>query len=233
MEEKIQFQSDDLSIQGLISRGEGPQGVVITHPHPQFGGDMYNPVVESIANVYQRQRITTLRFNFRGVGSSQGSYGGGTGEQADVLAAVRCLRENGQEHIHLAGYSFGAWVNAHLDQAAADIHSMTMVSPPVAFMAFDDGLSLPRLDLVVSGGRDDIAPPGLIRNLMPAWNPQAVFREIQDADHFYFGFFTELEAVLAENMVQRPETGNAQKVLGSKENTEDGGQRSEVGDRKH
>ena len=200
MEEKIQFQSGDLSIQGLISQGQGSKGVVITHPHPQFGGDMYNPVVESIAHVHQRQGSTTLRFNFRGVGSSQGHYGDGIGEQADVLAAIGCLRENGQDHIHLAGYSFGAWVNAHIDPQAATIDAMSMVSPPVAFMAFEEGLSLPRLDLVVSGSQDDIAPPARIRSLLPDWNTKASFSEIQGADHFYFGFFKELEAILAENL---------------------------------
>jgi len=200
MEEKIQFQSNDLSIQGLISHGQGPKGIVITHPHPQFGGDMYNPVVESIAHVYQHQGITTLRFNFRGVGSSQGSYGDGIGEQEDVLAAIRCLRDNGHEHIDLAGYSFGAWVNAHIDPEATEISTMTMVSPPVAFMDFDDSLSLPRLNLVVSGSQDDIAPPGRIRSRLQGWNPKATFKEIQGADHFYFGFFKELEAVLSENI---------------------------------
>lgn len=199
MEERIQFESGALSIQGLINHGQGRKGVVITHPHPQFGGDMYNPVVESIAHVYQRQGITTLRFNFRGVGSSQGSYSDGIGEQEDVLAALRCLRDNGQEHIDLAGYSFGAWVNAHIDQEAVEISAMTMVSPPVAFMNFDDSLTLPRLNLVVSGSQDDIAPPGRIRSRMQGWNPKATFKEIQGADHFYVGFFKELEAVLTEN----------------------------------
>lgn len=198
MEEKIQFQSGDLSIEGLIRPGQGQRGIVITHPHPQYGGDMYNPVVESIGHAYQRKGVTTLRFNFRGVGSSQGSYGNGLGEQQDVLAAVHSLKEKGLDHIDLAGYSFGAWVNAHLNPGTTAIQTLVMVSPPVAFMAFNAGLTLPRLGLVVSGSQDDIAPPGQIRSLLPGWNPEAVFKEIQDADHFYFGFFKELETVLTE-----------------------------------
>jgi len=200
MEEKILFQSGDLKIEGLFSRGQTPRGVVITHPHPQYGGDMYNPVVESIGHVYQRKGITTLRFNFRGVGSSGGSYGDGIGEQKDVLAAVRFLRETGLDHIDLAGYSFGAWVNAHIASTAVAVNTLIMVSPPVAFMAFDAGLSLPKLELVASGSEDDIAPADQIRSLLPGWNPDAVFEEIQGADHFYFGFFKELETVLAENL---------------------------------
>jgi len=200
MEEKIQFQSGDLSIEGLISQGQGQRGVVITHPHSLYGGDMYNPVVASIGHVYQRRGISTLRFNFRGVGASQGSFADGIGEQQDVLAAVNWLKEKGLNHIDLAGYSFGAWVSAHLDPGAAAIQALVMVSPPVAFMAFDAGLTLPRLGLVVSGSQDDIAPPDQIRSLLPGWNPVAVFKEIQDADHFYFGFFKELEAILTENL---------------------------------
>jgi len=159
---------------------------------------MYNPVVESISHVYQRKGMTTLRFNFRGVGSSEGSYGDGIGEGEDVLAAVCYLREKGQGQIDLAGYSFGAWVNAHLDPGDAAINTMIMVSPPVAFMAFDAGLSLPQLGLVVSGSQDEIAPPDKIQGLMPGWNPRASFKGIQGADHFYFGFFKELESVLTE-----------------------------------
>lgn len=200
MEEKIQIQSGDLILEGLISRGREPRGVVVTHPHPLYGGDMHNPVVESILHVYQRKGCSTLRFNFRGVGSSQGNFGDGIGEQEDVLAAVRCLKKIGPDRIDLAGYSFGAWVNAHFDPTAAAIEAMVMVSPPVAFMTFEEDLALPRLELVVSGSRDEIAPVSRIRDMLPVWNPQAAFKEIQKADHFYFGFFKELEAVLAENL---------------------------------
>ncbi len=200
MEKKIEFIANGLSIKGMISRGTGTKGVVITHPHPQYGGDMYNPVVESIGRVYQQKGITTLRFNFRGVGLSDGSYGDGIGEQEDVLAAVACLKKQGVDDIDLAGYSFGAWVNAHVKVGTAPVSTMIMVSPPVAFMDFNTDLALPRLDLVVSGSQDEIAPAGKIRNLMPDWNPDAVFEEIQGADHFYFGFFDELESILSKNI---------------------------------
>lgn len=200
MEKKIEFIANGLSIEGMISRGTGTKGVVITHPHPQYGGDMYNPVVESIGRVYQQKGITTLRFNFRGVGLSDGSYGDGIGEQEDVLAAVACLKKQGVDDIDLAGYSFGAWVNAHVKVGTAPVSTMIMVSPPVAFMDFNTNLALPRLDLVVSGSQDEIAPAGKIRNLMPDWNPDAVFEEIQGADHFYFGLFDELESILSKNI---------------------------------
>ncbi|MCG6911579.1 MAG: alpha/beta hydrolase [Deltaproteobacteria bacterium] len=203
MEKKVEFKSEGFRIQGLISRGTGPGGIVITHPHPQFGGDMYNPVVESIGSVYQRKNRTTLRFNFRGVGASEGRYSEGVGEREDVLTAVAWLRQEGIDRIDLAGYSFGAWVNAHVDGRAAAIDRMIMVSPPVAFIKFEEGLRLPRLELVVGGSRDEIAPPGVIRGLLPQWNADARFEEIQGADHFYFGYFEQLEAILEKYVFER------------------------------
>jgi len=200
MEEKIEFKSNDLRIQGLVRRSTGEKGVVITHPHPQYGGDMYNPVVASIGKAYQQKGITTLRFNFRGVGMSQGTYGEGIGEQEDVLAAVDWLRKQGTVVTDLAGYSFGAWVNAQIKPGTAAINAMTMVSPPVAFMDFKGVSSLPDLRLVVSGSRDEIAPADRIQTLVPMWNPDAVFEKIEGADHFYSGFFDELESILEEDL---------------------------------
>ena len=196
MEEKVQFQSDDLKIEGLVRRNAGAKGVVITHPHPQYGGDMYNPVVEAIEHAYHQRNITTLRFNFRGVGKSEGHYGDGIGEQQDVCGAIQYLHEQGVEQIDLAGYSFGAWVNAHITPEAAPLKRMVMVSPPVAFMAFDAIRAIPQLSLVISGSRDEIAPVNRIETLLPDWNPDAKFEKIAGADHFYFGYFDELASIL-------------------------------------
>ena len=197
MQEKVQFQSDNLMIEGLIRRNADAQGVVITHPHPQYGGDMYNPVVEAIERAYHKKGVTTLRFNFRGVGGSQGRYSDGMGEQKDTTAAIQYLQEQGFQHIDLAGYSFGAWVNAQITLESAWLRHMIMVSPPVALMAFEAVQTIPRLRLVVSGTQDEIAPVGMIENLLPGWNPEAVFEKIDGADHFYFGFFDELEQILS------------------------------------
>ena len=73
---------------------------------------MHNNVVESLVHAYQRAGYATLRFNFRGVGSSQGKYDQGEGEREDVKAALHYLAEQGKNVVDLAGYSFGAWVNA-------------------------------------------------------------------------------------------------------------------------
>ena len=87
-EEPVFFMSGTLQIQGLLQTKPGDKGVVITHPHPLYGGSMHNNVVESLVHAYQQAGYATLRFNFRGVGSSQGKYDDGQGEQEDVKISI-------------------------------------------------------------------------------------------------------------------------------------------------
>lgn len=113
MPEKVTFfDSGPLKMQGLLEEHSGEKGVVVTHPHPLYGGDMYNHVVEAVCQAYQEREYSCLRFNFRGVGLSEGEYDKGIGEQDDVMAALDYLSALGQNEIDLVGYSFGAWVNA-------------------------------------------------------------------------------------------------------------------------
>jgi alpha/beta superfamily hydrolase len=198
MASKIFFQSDDLQIESLLDERPGDKGVVISHPHPLYGGNMYAAGVESILHAYWKKGYTTLRFNFRGVGGSQGRYDNGIGEQQDVRAAISFLAETGIKTIDLAGYSFGAWVNFHAFQADTPVERMIMVSPPAGFMEFEQVPAIDCLKLVVTGSQDQIAPPGLIEQLLPAWNPEARFEIIEGADHFYGGYLDRLESVLNE-----------------------------------
>ncbi|MBE0664622.1 MAG: alpha/beta hydrolase [Candidatus Aminicenantes bacterium] len=198
MEQTVFFKSEGLELEALLSRESGDRAVVVTHPHPLYGGEMQNPVVETTARAYQKIGYATLRFNFRGVGSSRGSYDDGKGEGQDVLAAMSYLSDMGFKKIDLAGYSFGAWVNAHTDPGDACYERMVMVSPPVAFMDFSKVSTLPRLALVVAGGRDDIGPPDMIRQSLPGWNPMARFEIIPETDHFYSGAIDALEGVLSK-----------------------------------
>lgn len=196
MAEKILVQSDNLQIEGLLDRRTTDKGAVISHPHPLYGGNMYAAGVESIVHAYWKKGYTTLRFNFRGVGNSQGLYDNGVGEQQDVLAALSFLSETGTKQIDLAGYSFGAWVNAHAVQQDTPVDRMILVSPPVGFMDFTKIAAIDRLKLVVTGSRDQIAPAEQIRMLLPAWNPEARFEIIEGADHFYGGYLDRLEKIL-------------------------------------
>jgi alpha/beta superfamily hydrolase len=200
MEKGIAFSAGSFEIEGLLCKNSDDRGVVITHPHPLYGGNMHNNVVGAIARTYQTQGYSTLRFNFRGVGSSQGSYSDGIGEQEDVRAAIAYLADLGLKQIDLAGYSFGAWVNGNISCAEDGIANMVMVSPPVAFIDFGPLGALGCLKLIITGSRDDIAPAEMIRRSYRKWNAEAQFEVIDGADHFYGGYENRLEEVLLSNI---------------------------------
>ncbi len=200
MEQRCQFNSDDLILEGLLKPGSSSHGLIVTHPHPLYGGDMANPVVATITQALAAPEDTTLRFNFRGVGNSEGAYADGVGEQRDVLAAVHWLAARGLESIHLAGYSFGSWINARM---ASDRNislplplSLTLVAPPVAFLDFSDMSSPSSLERIVAGERDEYAPPDQIRRILEHWQSAAPLVVIPRANHFFSGCLEQLAAAL-------------------------------------
>jgi len=191
------FASENRQIEGVLERVSDARGVVITHPHPLYGGDMDNAVVLAVRNAYRRKRFSTLRFNFRGVGRSQGRHDQGIGERRDVQAARAFLAGTGMTEIDLAGYSFGAWVNA---EAGGGFQRMLMVSPPLAIIDFGPPAPIANLHLIVTGEQDEIAPPALIDRVRARWNPAAAFEVIPGADHFYTGLLKTLEDTIAARL---------------------------------
>lgn len=196
MEKPISFLSTGFEIEGLLEIFPGMRGVVVTHPHPLYGGEMRNAVVEAMRRAYAESGFSTLRFNFRGVGKSQGRHNQGFGEQDDMRAAVAYLRDMGIKLVHLCGYSFGAWVSARAVMSGLSIETMVMVSPPVAFMDFEGMTGIDALQWVLVGDRDEIAPISRIREMIPSWNPNAGLEIIPGADHFFSGQMKTLESTL-------------------------------------
>jgi len=196
-EEKIRFLSKNLLIEGLLCIQEGEKGVVVTHPHSLYGGTMYNQVVETVVEVYQDKGFSTLRFNFRGVEGSEGSYDEGKGEQEDVRSALKYMYKRGKRDVDLTGYSFGAWVNAKINDSHSLCNRIVMISRPVAFVDFTFLSFNPKIRLVVAGGKDDIAPADKITNVINTWNPKAHFEVIEGADHFYTGKIESLKSTLS------------------------------------
>ena len=207
MAEKVTFLSEGYDIEGLFIRRIEDKGAVITHPHPLYGGDMYSMVIETIVHAYNQKGYSTLKFNFRGVGNSQGHYDNGIGEQRDVLAALSYIASMGINTIDLVGYSFGAWVNAHAIREDTILKNMVMVSPPVGFMGFKPAVALNCLGCVITGNEDDIAPAEAIKHALPTWNPEARLDIIDGADHFYDGYLKELESAVLNYLSTRD--GNA------------------------
>ncbi len=197
MEKTIFFNDAEVRLEGRLLMASPKQAVVITHPHPLYGGDMDNAVVTAIAEAYNREGWSTLRFNFRGTGRSSGHHEDGIGEQADVQAAITCLQNLGFQRIDLAGYSFGAWVLTNWSRSAGDHpHRIFLVAPPVAFVDFTK-MAIPGLHSVFTGSLDDLAPPSRINLCLPHWHAEARLNVIQGADHSFWGHFQTLQREIA------------------------------------
>ena len=182
----------------MLDHNSSQKAVIISHPHPLHGGDMDNPVVMTVARAFFEKGFTTLRFNFRGMGSSTGSFDNGYGEQEDVRAAISFLADKGFQNISLAGYSFGSRMNAAVVSKGCMIEDHIMVSPPMAFMSFDDIEQMPSTGLVVTGRNDEIAPPGLIEKHIKRWGISPRFDIIENCNHFYSGGLKKLRILLAD-----------------------------------
>jgi alpha/beta superfamily hydrolase len=163
-ERAVTIHSGGLQLEGAIREGDGTLASLVLHPHPQYGGDMHNHVVMAVCDATAAVGATTLRFNFRGTGRSEGAHSRGPGEADDARAAAAFLRAGAPEaKLLVTGYSFGAMIAAIV---AADIRpdALALVSPPVGMM------ELPAIDaalpvLVAAGDRDQVVSVEEVRAL--------------------------------------------------------------------
>jgi len=203
-EQAITFTSGDtVRLDGRLRRATGANAVVITHPHPLYGGDSDHPVVALLTGLYQQHGYTTLRFNFRSVGARGETDDAGRGERADLRAAADYLAGLGQTVTDLAGYSFGAWINLSLDPPLATVRRQVLVSPPVAFIPFGVIPPVAAELLIVTGDRDAFAPPADVQEQAQRWHPQARLQVLQGVDHFYGNALGSLAAMVNAWLVER------------------------------
>lgn len=196
---KKKITAGPLTLEARLEIQSPTKGVVITHPHPLYGGDMDNPVVSVIQGAFRKKGFTTLTFNFRGVGASTGKFDNGRGEIQDLGYALDHLKALGIQAPWLAGYSFGAWVNAHTQRT--DLSRMLLVSPPVAFMDFSEAGAMDCPVAAVTGSLDEIAPPPLVKPLMERLDQESSLVVMEGADHFYSGFTEELSATVSDLII--------------------------------
>lgn len=196
-EERIFFTGGSFEIEGLYRSNEGNCGVVVTHPHSLMGGSMMNNVVNALVTTFYRNGFSTLRFNFRGVGRSGGAFDNGVGEQDDVRGALAFLEEKGKGSIVLAGYSFGAWVNAKLFPGLDHLSDVIIVSPPIDFVPFDFSGVKDRCGLIICGDRDQFCPIDDLKRILQDMNCRCRIDIVGGADHFYFGWEQDIADHLA------------------------------------
>jgi alpha/beta superfamily hydrolase len=191
MEEEVSIPGPGITLEGRLTPGAGPGGAVITHPHPLFGGSMANNVVWTAVRALAARQMAALRFNFRGVGRSTGTYGGGVEETADVAAALAFLQSRTSGPYYVVGYSFGAFVAGRALLDGLDAAGAIFIAPPIAFMDLSFLPQVPHLRLIVVGDRDELCPLASLEALLaagpaPAGETPAV-KVIQGADHFFGG----------------------------------------------
>lgn len=174
--------------------------VVLCHPHPLYGGSMDNTVVLSMAEALEQEGFIALRFNFRGVGRSQGSYGGGVAEEEDIRAALAfasSLKEATPGWIGLAGYSFGARVALGVGCHDDRVKALAAISPPLSSLTADllEGCTKPKL--FIMGDRDHVSAPETLQAFLTRIPQPKESEVVPGADHFWFGFEDKVARRLA------------------------------------
>jgi uncharacterized protein len=204
-ESRVTFPCGDLKLEGLLTlpEGEASGAAVVCHPHPLYGGSMYNNVVEALLDALWQRQFATLRFNFRGVGESEGEYDGGEGELDDVRGAVAFLAGKAAvRSVMLAGYSFGASVSLRAGLTDPGVNRLVLVALPVALMTGpSDSISKPVL--LVSGDRDSYSPVEPLRTLATKLGSRTRLEILAGADHFFGGYEARLSALIGATLADR------------------------------
>ena len=165
---------------------------VLAHPHPLHGGSLHNPVVFRCERGLNRAGLTTLRFNFRGVGTSEGAHDEGRGEVEDLAAAATWLRGVEPEvPLILVGYSFGAWCAARHAVNDAKVTALVAIGLPVNRYDFSwlERLRCPMV--IVQGSGDEFGDPDEVGALLGRVKPGAELRVVRDTTHRFPGRTTE------------------------------------------
>lgn len=198
---RVTIPAAGLLLEGCLDlpEGKGPfPGVVVCHPHPLYGGNMENNVVVAVSRALTRRGTAALRFNFRGVGRSQGVFAGGTGEQEDAKAALAYLAAQkaiDPARTGIAGYSFGGMVALLAGEASPAAGALAAVSP-VLFPGMLTACAKPKL--IICGERDELLPCTQIMQEAAAMAEPKTVLTVPGADHFWRGREEEVAGPVAE-----------------------------------
>ena len=189
----LSFPCGDLVLEGrlaLPATSARAAAAVLCHAHPLYGGSMDSNVLDAIVSALGQLSIAALKFNFRGVGGSQGSFGGGIEEQKDLDAALEYAASRPEidaTRIGAAGYSFGASVVLPVARRDVRIRAMALVSPAVAPADLSKLEGWERPALVISGDMDDFVSANELRALRGRISGGPQIEVISGADHFWWG----------------------------------------------
>ncbi|MFC1903106.1 alpha/beta hydrolase [Chloroflexota bacterium] len=201
---KTRFHCGELSLEGILGlpeeRGLFP-AVLICHPHPLHGGSMENNVVNSLFEVLVRASFIPFKFNFRGVGESEGEFSHGTGEQDDVDAAISFIttvKEVDSNRIGLAGYSAGAAFGLPVGAKDARVKALAAISPPLSMFDSEFLKDCYKSKLLITGTRDDFAPSSQFLEFCQSLPDPKEYETMSGADHFWWGHESDMAHKVTE-----------------------------------
>ena len=175
---------------------------IVLHPHPQLGGTMNNQIVYDLYYTFVRRKFSVLRFNFRGVGRSQGLFDNGPGELSDAATALDWMQGYNPDAraCWIAGVSFGSWISMQLLMRRPEIEGFISVAPPANLYDFSFLAPCPSSGLMVNGGADRVVSTEAVSSLVEGLKIQrglVVDHEVVPrANHFFEGKVNELMEVV-------------------------------------
>jgi len=194
----VTFPCGDLRLEGIMAlpEGAGPfSTVILCHPHPLYGGSMDNNVICALSDALVQASLASFRFNFRGVGASQGKFGQGLDEQKDVEAAisfVTTIDEIDSDRLGLAGYSAGAAFALPIGCKDVRIKALVAVSPPLSMFDFRLLASCSKPKLLISGSKDNFLSTNDFLVFCHSLPEPRCCDIVEGADHFWWGYESRL-----------------------------------------
>jgi len=182
---------------------------LILHPHPQFGGTMNNPIVHDLYYMFRDRGFSVLRFNFRGVGRSQGMFDNGAGELSDAAAALDWMQTYNKEAATcwIVGISFGAWISMQLLMRRPEIAGFISIAPLAKHYDFSFLAPCPASGLFVNGQYDTVTPAESINALVAKLKSQKGIKidhiVMPDTNHFFEDKIPELTEICADYLDKR------------------------------
>jgi alpha/beta superfamily hydrolase len=193
-------------LEGRYQHSRQPNAPIalLLHPHPQHGGTMNNKIVYALFRAFTKRGFSTLRFNFRGVGRSQGSFARGEGELSDAASALDWLQTYNQNAAGcwIGGFSFGAWIGMQLLMRRPEIASFISIAPPASMYDFTFLAPCPSSGLIVHGDADEIVAPESVQKLVNKLSHQRdikiAYMLLKGANHFFTDKMPELETIISD-----------------------------------
>ncbi|HIO38297.1 MAG TPA: alpha/beta fold hydrolase [Rhodospirillales bacterium] len=190
---EVIFNGPDGRLEGRYHQSKKPNApiAIVLHPHPLHGGNMNNRVVFIMFNNFVERGFSVLRFNFRGVGRSQGAFDNGVGELSDAAYAFDWMQQfnSNSPFCWIGGYSFGALISMQLMMRRPEIEGFVSISPPAGTEDFSFLAPCPSSGLIIHGDKDTHVPLDAVKKLAQKLDGQknisVNLRIVKGADHFY------------------------------------------------